>query len=350
MCIKYRGQIAVNRICALFGVSKQAYYSWLQKAEKHCNNLEAAVVSFIQRIRVQDPNMGGRKLWVMYQKEYAHNREYTIGRDRFYAVMRKHHLMLARKAITRIRTTDSSHNNPKMPNLVKSFIPTACNQLWVSDITYIPIIEDDKPTFCYLSLITDAYSKKIVGYQLLKTLDTSGPLLALKQAFKHVRHTNIVGLIHHSDRGAQYTSKEYTDYLRRHNVLISMTESGNPRDNAEAERINETIKCELLGNRRFYSFATLKRELDRVILFYNTARPHSSLNMMTPEEATRCTGEIKKQWYSYRLAAIKRLQDEEKSSRCSAPPFAPSGLRPSVSTGGAEPKLIKVELESTSVN
>ena len=270
----------------------------------------------------------------MYQKGYAHNREYSIGRDLFYAVMRKHHLMLARKAITRIRTADSSHNNPKMPNLVKSFIPTICNQLWTSDITYIPIIEGGKPMFCYLSLITDAYSKKIGGYQLLKTLDTSGSLLALKQAFKHVRHTNLVGLIHHSDRGTQYASKEYTDYLRRHNVLISMTESGNPRDNAEAERINETIKCELLGNRRFYSFATLKRELDRVILFYNTARPHSSLNTMLPEEATRCTGEIKKQWYSYRLA----------------PTFAPSRLRPSATTVDAELKPIKVELESTSVN
>ena len=244
----------------------------------------------------------------MYRKDFYGNN--PVGRDRFEDILDKYNLKL-RKKKRKPRTTDSRHGLPTYPNQAKSYIPTQVNRLWVSDITYIPIyVSESKHIFCYLSLILDAYSKEIVGWAVGETLETSHCIHALRMALGCVDDTSGKELIHHSDRGCQYASKEYTSLLKEYDITISMTENGNPKDNAQAERINNTMKNELLKGKVFYDIKEVTKAVEKAVLFYNTARPHMSINMMTPQEAATHTGEIKKGWTSYRDIAIKNLQTE----------------------------------------
>lgn len=337
MLVKSVARVGASKLCGLFGVSKQAYYKRLGSEQKHHATLESVAVSFVRRKRALAPRMGCKKLWVMFQKEYSG--QYSVGRDCFYNIMHSYRLSLPRKC-NKVRTTDSRHKNPLAPNLIKELIPTAPHQIWVSDITYIPVILDgDKHEHYYLSLIMDSYTKRIEGWHLSLGLETHGTLMALRDAVSRLDASELSGLIHHSDRGTQYTSKEYTDYLRKHQIRISMTESGNPKENAEAERLNNTIKNELLCNERFYSFDSMYRSIKRAVEFFNTERPHLSLNMMTPDEASRCTGEQTLLWTSRRRNAIKRKHaGEGRVGEISPPPAGvPSGLRPSVSPAGSVP-------------
>lgn len=144
----------------------------------------------------------------------------------------------------------------------------------------------------------------------VKTLETSHRIHALRMALKRVDDTSGKELIHHSDRGCQYASKEYISLLKEYGITISMTENGNPKDNAQAERINNTMKNELLKGKVFYGIKEIKEAVEKAVLFYNTARPHISINMMTHQEAATHTGEIKKGWTSYRDIAIKNLRTE----------------------------------------
>ena len=181
-------------------------------------------------------------------------------KNRFEYILDKHNLKV-RKKKRKPRTTDSRHGLPTYPNQAKSYIPTQANRLWVSDITYIPIhVNESKHIFCYLSLILDAYSKEIVGWAVGETLETSHCIHAFRMALKRVDVTSGKGLIHHSDRGCQYASKEYTSLLREYGITISMTEDGNPKDNAQAERINNTIKNELLR----VSLFVISRRLEKL--------------------------------------------------------------------------------------
>lgn len=194
-----------------------------------------------------------------------------------------------------------------IPIRQSQYIPTQINRLWVRDITYIPIyISESKHIFCYPSLILDAYSKEIVGWAVGNTFC----IHALRIARKRVDDTSGKELIHHSDREWQYASKEYTSLLKEYGITISMTENGNPKDNAQAERINNTMKNELLKGKVFYDIKEVKEAVEKAVLFYNTARPHMSINMMTPQEVAAHTGEIKKGWTCYRDIAIKNLQTE----------------------------------------
>ena len=215
-----------------------------------------------------------------------------------------------RKKTRKPRTTDSTHGLPVFPNLVHSFIPDSINQLWVSDITYVPIwIDQDKYAYCYLSLITDGYSHEIIGWQVGNTLATKFTSEALKMAFTRLEGVDDEvrsKLIHHSDRGVQYASKEYVFLLKERGINISMTENGNPKDNAIAERINLTIKEEFLKDIRFKSISEVKAAIAKAVEFYNNQRPHMSLDMMTPAQAAKCNGELKKWWRSYRDEAIKK--------------------------------------------
>ena len=158
--------------------------------------------------------------------------------------------------------------------------------------------------FYYLYLITDAYSKKIVGWKLSDTLFTINAVEALKMAIRQCDSTR--GLIHHSDRGIQYACKTYTGMLSDRNIQISMTENGDPKENAKAERVNSTIKNELFKDIRFHSLAQVRESMEAAVDFYNNRRPHMSLDMMTPAQAAKCHGEIGKRWHSYREAAIKK--------------------------------------------
>ena len=266
----------------------------------------------------------------MYQSEFGCDA--PIGRDRFCRIIDEHGLKIRLK-IRKPRTTDSTHGLPTYPNLIKDFIPTATNQLWVSDITYIAIINDDYHyLFCYLSLILDAYSEEIVGWCVSPTLDTDGPMEALKMALKRIEGKT-VNLIHHSDRGCQYASREYVNTLKEHGIRISMTETGDPKDNAQAERINNTMKNELLKDKAFHNIHEVIAAVSVAVDFYNNRRPHMSIGMMTPVEAAESTGDRDMLWHSYRLEAIKsrdNLDIPENSLPLSSCQGSPSGLRPTV--------------------
>lgn len=270
---------------------------------------EEFALSYIYDIRKKDAGIGGKKIWQMYKTAFQENN--PMGRDRFECLIDRYNLKV-RKRRRKPRTTDSSHRLPLYPNLIKSFIPTAPNQLWVSDITYIPIwLKDNTYRFCYLSLVLDAYSKEIVGWSVGDTLETIYPLLALKMALKRLVGIpkNEIQLIHHSDRGCQYASLHYVQLLQANGIKVSMTESGDPKDNAQAERINNTIKNELLKDKIFSSLKEVYDSVSAAVEFYNTQRPHMSINMMTPYEASLCTGEIKKRWISYREKYIKEQNE-----------------------------------------
>lgn len=246
--------------------------------------------------------MGGPKLWLMYLSEFSY--DYPIGRDRFCRIIDEHGLKV-RLRLRKPRTTNSTHCLPIYPNLIKDFIPTAANQLWVSDITYIVIMDDDYHYhFCYLSLILDAYSEEIVGWSIGQTLDAEYTMEALRMALKRI-DSKSVNLIHHSDRGCQYASREYVNTLKEHGIEVSMTESGDPKDNAQAERINNTMKNELLKDKTFRNIREVITAVALATDFYNNRRPHMSVGMKTPAEAAESTGDRDMRWTSYRQMAIK---------------------------------------------
>ena len=296
----------VTSQCKLLGVSTQAYYKHgdtdLRKLAE-----EAFCVEYVKRIRQKDRGIGGGKLWQMYRKEFGDF--HSVGYNRFYDIIEKYNLKV-RKRKRRAKTTDSDHDLPLYPNLVKELIPLRPNQLWVSDITYMVIYlnaQTGEYDFCYLSLVTDYYTKEIIGWCVGETLEAKFAIEALEMALGRLGGRRDVDLIHHSDRGVQYASYAYTDILRKHNIKISMTECGDPKDNAVAERVNGIVKNELLQGMSFFSIQEVRKALKAAIDFYNNERPHMSLDWRTPAEAALCTGELKKKWTSYREKAIKSL-------------------------------------------
>jgi transposase InsO family protein len=180
----------------------------------------------------------------------------------------------------------------KWPNLIRGFDFHRPNLLWVSDITYINI----NGGFAYLALITDAYSRKITGYKLSPTLESEGNISAMCMAIENTPECNRVGLIHHSDRGSQYCCKEYVKILKNNNIRISMTENGDPYENALAERVNGILKSEWLDHEKYDNFEQASKRICQIINTYNTVRPHLSCDMLTPEQAQAKVGKLKKRW------------------------------------------------------
>lgn len=299
-------------LCELFGKSKQAYYKYDEQRALTRVAMRSFAVEYALGIRKDDPGMGITKIWQMYQNDFRYEED-ILGRDAFTDLLVESG-MKVRLKMRKPRTTDSTHGLPTFPNIIKDLIPTGPNQLWVSDITYIPIWKQDGSyRFCYLSLILDAYSKEIVGWSVGDSLCTEYPIAALQMALKRLEgkeHT----LIHHSDRGCQYASFEYVKILRDNNIRISMTESGDPKDNAQAERINNTMKNELLKDKVFMSLQDVIDAVAAAVNFYNTRRPHMSINMMTPIQAAMLSGEVEKKWHSYREEAIKNKLDIPENS------------------------------------
>lgn len=296
---------AVTDLCALSGVTRQAFY-------KHDDDLlfrrlaiEQFVVQFVLGIREKDPQIGADKLWLMYRDRFSD--EYRVGRDVFRSILHERGLNV-RKRQRATRTTDSRHDLPVYPNLVKNVIPMRPNQLWVSDITYIPI---EDPTarlgyrFCFLTIVMDAYSKRILGWYAAPTLEATYSIKALKMAMGTLPDGFDETLIHHSDRGCQYASADYIKHLTRSHITPSMTESGNPKDNAMAERINSTVKNELLHGQTFTSLRQVSESVKKAVQFYNEERPHSSIDYHTPDEAHAMQGEMKRHWHSWREDAIR---------------------------------------------
>lgn len=292
----------------MLGVSKQSYYKRNMNMAVRRRLQEEIVVKYIGEVRAIDHKIGIRKMWVMYQQEFGGGE--LVGRDIFEDIAVIHGFKV-RKKTRKPKTTDSRHGLPTYPNLIRSFIPTAKNQLWVSDITYIKIwIGQNEYTYAYLSLLMDGYSRVILGWSIGPTLETIYPLKALHMALETLADTPeeiVRQLIHHSDRGVQYASSEYVKVLNEHHIRISMTENGDPKENPQAERINGTVKNELMGDMKFHSIQEVEKFLESRVSFYNERRPHMSLNNMTPKEASQMTGDIKKKWTSYRDRAIKSI-------------------------------------------
>jgi len=320
----------VAELCGLVGVSKQAYYQYDEDLALAKAAREEFALQYIKDIRKKDPGIGGVKLWHMYKSEFGC--DYPIGRDRFCRILFENGLKIRMK-MRKPRTTDSTHGLPTYPDIVKDFIPTAPNQLWVSDITYIAIVDDEyRYHFCYLSLILDAYTEEIVGWSVGPTLDTTYPMDALRMALKRIEGKD-VKLIHHSDRGCQYASREYVNTLRERGIRISMTESGDPKDNAQAERINNTMKNELLKDKVFRSIQEVIGAVAVAVDFYNNRRPHMSLGMRTPAEMAESTGDRDMLWKSWRHEAIKTRNNLDIPENCLpllTSQGSPSGLRPPV--------------------
>ena len=274
---------------------------------------ESFVIEYVKSIRKQDPGIGGRKLWLMYCKEFGE--ENAMGHCRFEDIISRYKLGV-RSSNRKPRTTDSRHGLPTYPNKIKELIPSSPNEVWVSDITYQKIWDDAEQGtyhFCYISLITDYYTKEIIGYSVGESLSTRFPLKALNMALMRLeRYKDIITPIHHSDRGVQYASNEYIKLLSEYGIIPSMTECGNPKDNAVAERVNNTLKNELFMGLSFTSLQEVEEALERAVHFYNELRPHGSIGMLTPKEAAKQKGSLKKNWTSYREKYIKSLSVQEK--------------------------------------
>jgi len=284
-------QVGLGRICRLFGITRQAYYKNI-KYQKKAITEDHIVLQLVSAIRKDHPRMGGRKMYFMI-KEDINRLSIKLGRDALFDLLASEHLLVQRRKRKYI-TTNSKHWYRKYPNLIKNLVPDGPNQIWVSDITYIRT----KQEFLYLFLITDAYSKKILGYRLAKNLDSIHAVNSLQDAIKNTCKP-ISGLIHHSDRGIQYCSKEYTDLLNKHAISISMTENGDPLENPIAERINGILKDEYL-NYKINNHSNLDiKELSNAIEKYNTLRPHLSCEMLTPQQAHRAHGNLKRMWKNY---------------------------------------------------
>lgn len=304
--VQHPGIYTVSELCGLFGKSKQAYYKHDADSDLRRMALEEFAVQFIREVKTKDPGIGGMKVWAMYCRAFPDLDR--IGRDRFCDIFDRYGFKIRRRR--RVRTTDSRHNNPTYPNIVKEVIPTRFGEIIVGDITYIPLESNDgQRRFCYVSLLMDSYSKMILGSSVGMTLEARYPMEALSAAtvLLSAHGVDLSRTIHHSDRGVQYTCSDYVTLLRKNKVMISMTESGNPKDNAEAERINNTFKNELFKDMVFTDIGQVREALRRAIMFYNHERPHLSLEMRTPVEAAGETGRFKRQWISYRERAIDAM-------------------------------------------
>lgn len=282
-------QRSLGTLCRLLGMTRQAYYQQKERMERDA--LESGLLlKEVAVIRETQGKAGGRKLHyltTLYRQEHG----IRMGRDAFFSLMREEGLLVRKRRSRKPRTTFSAFWMKRYPNLAKDFYPTRPNQLWVSDITYIRIGKG----FAYLSLITDAYSRKIVGYYLCRDLSARGCEEALKMAL--VNNPKRKDLIHHSDRGLQYYSTAYINLLGG-DIKISMTEKSDPRENAIAERVNGVLKGELLPN-RFASFTEARLEVARAVSTYNHLRPHLSIDMLTPAVAHTQLGPLKKRWKNY---------------------------------------------------
>lgn len=259
----------------MFGISRQGYYQKQQRIEKRLQEL-SQVKAYVIKERIHLPRLGTRKLYYRLSKQIR-SKEIKIGRDALFDFLRSEHLLIRPKHSYH-KTTNSKHWLHKYPNLLKSRkAATRPNEVWVSDITYI----DTKAETAYLSLVTDAYSRKIVGYHLHPSLHTDGVAAAMQMA---VRHEQInAPLIHHSDRGLQYCSAQYQQLLAKHHITPSMTDGYDCYQNALAERINGIIKNEFL----IVKPADIKQGeimIKQAVETYNHRRPHLALNYQTPNK------------------------------------------------------------------
>ena len=264
----------MTNLCTYAGISRQGFYKFNRVRVKREIN-EQMIVKLVKKIRNKHPRMGSRKL-LRKLKVIFFKSGIRIGRDRFIEILRRNKLLIKRPRKW-IRTTNSRHNFPVYKNIIKEMEISHSNQVWVGDITYIKTFEGN----LYLSLIMDAFSRKIVGYKVNDTLEAEGCLESLEMAFKQL--PSGISPIHHSDRGIQYCCKDYIAMLKSRNCLISMTEENHCYENSKAERVNGILKGEYFLGQKFLNKSIAKVSVKQAIWLYNNDRPHLSLEMKTPE-------------------------------------------------------------------
>jgi transposase InsO family protein len=267
--------LSVGQICKSIHLKRDAYYKYRKRLDKR-EKVDAKVISLVKRERTIQPRVGARKLHKYLQHTFIES-GIKVGRDALIDVLRANDMLVKRKK-TSFKTTNSYHHFYKYKNLIKDMKVTAPNQVWVSDITYIRTVKG----FCYLALITDLYSRKIVGYDISDSLELAGCLRALQKALASARPAD--ELVHHSDRGIQYCSKQYVAKLRKRNIKISMTEENHCYENAVAERVNGILKDEFYLDQCFVNTYNAKVATKSAINIYNNKRLYLSLGLKTPDQ------------------------------------------------------------------
>jgi len=268
--------IPISRKADLLGVNRRGYYKWLQRPTPDRNLAleEMKLRDELQKIAIEFPRYGYRRMTVE-----LHNRGYRVNHKKVLRLMREDNLLCVKKHFKPL-TTDSNHPHKVYPNILRYIKLTHPNQGWASDITYIQLPD----TFVYLAVILDVFTRKCIGWQLGKYLDTQLTLDALNQALGQRWNPSLNGLIHHSDQGVQYASNEYVNQLKSYDIQISMSWRGNPYDNAFAESFIKTLKYEEVYLNEYGSFTDALENIGGFIdIVYNKKRLHSSIGYKSPE-------------------------------------------------------------------
>jgi transposase InsO family protein len=281
----------LERLCGLFGKTRAAIYDHRKRLQRD-KLQDELVLQHVKKIRETLPRLGTRKLHFKLAPRLL-DYNIKIGRDYLFDLLAQHQLLIRRRRRKMI-TTNSRHWMRKHSNTIEDVAIVRPEQVWVSDITFIRLNNQ----WGYLSLITDAYSRRIMGYSFRTDMATQGNIDALQMAIINRQYPD-KQLIHHSDRGSQYCSNAYVETLVKNNITISMTQNGDPYENALAERMNGILKVEFNLYESTSGFENTYKKIAASIQAYNEERPHSSCDMLVPSQAHKCSGELKKRWKKY---------------------------------------------------
>lgn len=269
------GILGLQPCCQALGINRTGYANWVQKQgrlfpEDNCLEKE------IQSIALEFPRYGYRRITSVLQRQ-----GFQINHKKVLKITRENNLLCKKKKSFKPQTTNSNHSNKVFPNLAKDLQVTGLNEFWVSDITYIPLQKD----FVYLAVIEDVFSRKCIGWNLSRNIDSQLALNALQMALNSRKHLGFFGLIHHSDQGVQYACKEYVAMLEQHGIRVSMSRKGNPYDNAFAESFIKTIKYDEVHMNEYLTFQDVEENIEKFIEeVYNKKRLHSAIGYMPPAE------------------------------------------------------------------
>lgn len=269
--------IPLIALCEYLGVSRQSYYQWRSRRRTR-ENTEGKILQWVRAYRCKHPRMGGRKLYYLLTENF-HAYQLKIGRDKFFDILRAHQLLVPPRRSRAPRATNGQWT--KWTNRLQATAIDAPHQGWVADISYLRTVDG----FCYMALISDVYSRKIIGWDVSQSLEMAGTLRALDMALRSLPKTATP--IHHSDRGSQYRSNVYTGRLTQRGCTISMTEVNHCAENAQAERVNGILKGEYYLDCVFTHIQQAEKAVQTAIELYNQERPHLNLNYKTPEQVHR---------------------------------------------------------------